>query len=453
MAADDRVPPRDDHTRLAEIMDVVVAIASNDFTRRARIGDGSHLLDGLAAGVNMLSEEVEAQYERERDLHQRMVRSERLAAIGQLAAGVAHEINNPAAFVLANLMALEQMLATHRAMDAPETQALLAQIREMTHANLSGVEQIANIVGDLRNFARLDAQEFTSVPVDAIFDDACRLVRAELAYRARLVLHRAPGLRVHGSHAKLTQVLTNLLVNAAQAIPEGDPDRNEVTVSAGLFEREVVITVKDTGCGIAPDVQARLFEPFFTTKSKDQGTGLGLAISADIARQHGGSLTLEQSSSAGSVFALTLRHVSEPPALALAAPPAVTTAPRARVLLIDDEPLLLRSLCRLFDAEFDVVTAEGGEAAVQVLALDDDWDTVICDLMMPDLDGAAVFEWVRQHRPGLADRMFFASGGAFTPRGFAFADLIGDRLLQKPIRPDVLRAAVARVRRQPAAGV
>ena len=120
-------------------------------------------------------------------------------------------------------------------------------------------------------------------------------------------------------------------------------------------------------------------------------------------------------------------------------------AVRTRVLLIDDEPMLLLSWQRLFARDYDIQTALGGQAGVRLLEQDDAWDVVVCDLMMPDLDGAAVFEWVHQHRPALAPRMLFCTGGAFTPRAVAFADLIGDRLLQKPVMPADLRAAIAGV--------
>ena len=447
----------DDADRLTEIVDVVVGIASNDFSRRARVLDGSDLLDGLAAGINMLAEEIGAQQERERAIQQQMRRAERLAAIGKLAAGVAHEINNPAAFVLANLQTLEQLLSLDLARLPDEVQSVLEQAREINRSSLIGLQRITTIVRDLKNFARVEEQAPQSLAVDLIVEDACRLAQAEVAYRAHLVVHRVPGIQVRGNRTRLTQVLTNLLFNAAQAIPEGNPARHTVTVATAVEDGVVTISVRDTGSGIRPDVQPHLFEPLFTTKGRDHGTGLGLAISADIARQHGGELTLVQTSPLGTTFALRLpaerpprpaadKGVASAGPVGEAVPDPPTPVPaKPRVLVIDDEPLLLLSWQRLFARDYDIQTALGGRAGVQRLEQDGAWDAVVCDLMMPDLDGAAVHEWIRQHRPALAARILFCTGGAFTPRAVAFADLMGDRLLQKPVLPDDLRAAIAGV--------
>lgn len=468
MSADAAPLTPGDHERLLEIIDVVIGIAANDCSRRARVGDGHDLLDGLAAGVNMLAEEVDAQQAREREFQQRMRRTERLAAIGQLAAGVAHEINNPAAFILANLHALDRGLAAADAGPPDALPAALADARAIVQANLLGIERIAGIVRDLKNFARLEDHDVESVAIDDVVNEACRLVKAELAYRARLTVVNAAGVQVNGSRARLAQVLTNLLFNAAQAIAEGQPDLNHVTVTTTVRDGVVVTAVRDTGHGVSAEARAHLFEPFFTTKPRDRGTGLGLAISADIARQHGGELALESTSEGGSTFTLTLpvasgvdlaaarRSAADTAADAAAAlTPAMPAADRRRpesayrprVLLIDDEPLLLESWTRLFSRDYRLSAVSGGLPAVALLEADADWDVLICDLMMPDLDGAAVYAWVQAHRPRLASRMVFCSGGAFTPRGVAFLDQVSERLLQKPVRPADLRAAVARVLR------
>lgn len=449
MSGDTQAPSSavNDEARLAEIVDVVVAIASNDFSRRASVGDGEHLLDGLATGLNMLAEEVGQQVAREEAFQRRLLHTERLAAIGQLAAGVAHEVNNPAAYVLTNLLALDTLLAGLEAEAPAPWAARLREARDLVREDIGGVERVVAIVRDLRNFSRLESHQLDAVDLGDVVEDACKLVRAELAYRARLVVHRIPNLPVTAERTKLTQVLTNLLMNAAQAIPEGAPEHNEVGVTTLERDGSAVVVVRDTGAGMPPAVQARVFEPFFTTKPRGQGTGLGLAISADIARQHGGELRLVRSSASGTVFELSLPLgpvIPAPPAGAVPRLPA--PAQRARVLLVDDEPLLLAALQRVLGVHYDVVVANGGRPALEILERDDRWDVILCDLMMPDLDGAAVFEWLQAHRPALVERTLFCSGGAFTPRGFEFAELIGDRLLQKPIAPPELREAIERVR-------
>lgn len=447
MTADASPPPPDDEARLAELVEVVVAIASNDFTRRARVGDGSHLLDGLATGINMLAEEVAEQDARERESHQRMRQTERLAAIGQLAAGVAHEINNPAAFVLANLSALDLLLKDHLRDGPPGSEAFLHQVADITRDCLRGVDRIVAIVRDLRNFARQEGDRQETLALETLVAEACKMVRAEIAYRARLVVHGAAPPLVRGDRTKLVQVLTNLLLNAAQAIPEGAADRHEIAVALFARGETAVVRVTDTGSGIPSEVQDRIFEPLFTTKSRESGLGLGLSISADILRRHGGEIRLARSSPEGSVFEVILPVASTASAQPPPEPKPVPPTRKRRVLFIDDEEALLVAMRRLYASRYDVATASGGRSAIALLERDGTWDAVICDLMMPDLDGPAVFEWVRAHRPELADRMLFCSGGAFTARGNNFGELVGDRLLQKPVLPDVLDAAIERLPR------
>lgn len=442
-----RVNDGDELSRLAELIDVVVGIASNDFSRRAHVGDGRALLDGLAAGLNMLAEEVGRQARREAEYRVRLVRAERLAAVGQLAAGVAHEVNNPAAFVLLNLLTLDERLAAAgaRGLTGPE----LAEALDLVRDTRTGVERIVALVRDLRQFSRIDDERFQPVALADVVEQAAKLVHAELAYRARLVVDCTPDLRVRGDAARLVQLLTNLLMNAAHAVPEGAPALHAVTVAARRDGATVVVEVRDTGRGIPPEVESHLFEPFFSTKPREQGLGLGLTIAAGIARQHGGDLRLARTSPDGTTFEVTLPATPVPAVVDSPAPTASAArpieAPRRRVLIVDDEPMLLATYERLLGRHFDLTTAGSGRAALTLLAADAAWDAVVCDLMMPDVDGAAVYEWIEAHRPELARRTLFCSGGAFTPRGFAFVERIGDRLLNKPVLPRDLVAAVERM--------
>lgn len=446
----------DDDARLSEIVEVVVAIASNDFTRRARVGDGTHLIDGLATGLNMLAEEIGERTARERAFQERMLQHERLIAVGQLAAGVAHELNNPAAFVLANMAEFDRRLerlgtlvAVGGSAELEEARQLVSSIRDIGRDNVNGVERMVSIVRGLRDFARLETGELQQVDLAAVVADACNLMGAEVRYRARFVVRAEPGLRVRADRVRLVQVVTNLVHNAVQAIPEGARDRNEVRVATGTQGDRALVTVSDTGAGMTAEVAARLFEPFFTTKPRAQGTGLGLAISADIVRRHGGELRVVETSSAGTTFEVSLPLDRSVPAPTLEPPPPASSSQgRARVLIIDDEPQLLRAYRRLLERDFDLTLIGGGAAALELLAGDGDWDAVVCDLMMTDVDGAAVHAWLEAQRPGLLERTLFCTGGAFTPRTMAFADTISERLLQKPLRRETLRAAVERVRRR-----
>lgn len=456
-----RSPSEEDEARLAELVDVVVAIASNDFSKRARVDDGASLVDGIAAGLNMLAEEVGRHAARERIYQERMLQQERLIAVGHLATGVAHEVNNPAAFVLMNLHSLDELVERASAMVAPgadesklaEARALLQTARDVVRDNLSGVERIVAIVRDLRNFARLEPDRLEAVDVQAVVAEACSVVRAEVEYRARLVVATQPDVRVRADRTRLVQVFTNLLLNAAHAIAEGAPARNEVRIATTIRGARAIVTVADTGGGMTDEVARRSFEPFFTTKPRERGTGLGLAISADIVRHHGGALQLVHTSPTGTIFEVDLPLETGPIVAKASPPPASAPVPDAaaparltRVMLIDDEPMLLNAYRRFLGPGYDVTLIDGGKAAVAALETGSEWDAIICDLMMSDLDGAGVSEWMAAHRPELLERTLFCTGGAFTPRTEAFAAKIEGRLLDKPLTPTTLRDAIRRAR-------
>lgn len=443
-----RLPPSEE-ARLAEIIEVVVAIARNDFDRRASIGDGTHLLDGLAIGLNMLSEEVQRRHQREQAIQQQWVQNERLIAVGQLAAGIAHELNNPAAFVLTNLAVLQRALTRLEGTvsDRPEARMLVRESLDLTRDNITGIQRMVAMVRDLGGFSKPDGEQQLPVAFDDVIADACALVRAEFTYRATLEVEGNNNLRVSGDRPRLTQVMTNLLLNAAQAIPEGAPASNRVIVASQIVDGWGVVTVRDTGGGMSPDAQARLFEPFFTTKPRERGTGLGLPISAEIARHHGGQLRLVETSPGGTTFELRLPLAapSEIAPVVDAGAPTTEAPARLRVLVIDDERFLLESYARFFAGSYDVDAALGGKEALARLASDERWDAILCDLMMPQVDGMGVYDWVCDHRPELADRMLFCTGGAFTPRSTAFVKRMGHRILEKPVALDELMAAIERV--------
>lgn len=449
----------EDERRLADLIEVVIAIAAHDFRRRAEVGDGSSLFDGIATGLNMLAEEIRERAARERAFQARLAHQERLIAVGQLAAGVAHEINNPATFVLMNLAELGDATTQAAALLAPgataeqveQARQRLEGTAELIDDNRVGVERIVAIVRQLRFFARVEPEKMESVALADVVNEACALVRAEVAYRAQFVVEAPSDVRVRADRARLVQVFTNLLLNARQAIPEGAVERNRVEVRVAATAGHAVVTVTDTGTGMSDEVARRIFEPFFTTKSRALGTGLGLPISADVARAHGGELRLVRTSPAGTSFEVSLpldESAARTPSAAQGDPvpaPAAALQRRPRVMLIDDEAMLLQAYGRFLGRDYDLTLLGGGKPAVETLARDGEWDVILCDLMMSDLDGAGVSEWIDAHRPELASRTLFCTGGAFTPRTAAFATAHAARLLEKPLGPKALREAVARV--------
>jgi signal transduction histidine kinase len=460
-----------DADRLAELMDIFVALAAGEAPRRATVvGDGS-TLDGIATGLNMMADEIAERRTREREYQRRLMQAERLAAVGQLAAGVAHEINNPAAFMLSNLTvarqhaerlaaglsAVREAAAAHPAAAGAVEAALVregldgvvADLAQLSEDNVEGIRRIASIARTLLGFARVAPDRITETCLDRVAEDACRVVAAEVAPRARLVKRLEPVPPIAADHGKLVQVATNLLVNAARAIPEGDAAGNEVELTTWAEGDRVWLRVRDTGCGIPLELQPRIFEPFFTTRPRGVGTGLGLPVSAEIARLHGGEIRFTSQPGRGSTFELVLpRRTGLTAQVVVLTPEPAAPRGRPRVLVVDDEPALLAAYRRTLGHDYDLTVARSGEEALALIHRSPAWDAILCDLVMPGLDGEGFLERLRASHPALVERVAFCSGGAFTERTMRFADGLGAELLHKPLERD----QVDRVLRRLAAG-
>ncbi|WP_237077252.1 ATP-binding protein [Myxococcus xanthus] len=241
-----------------------------------------------------------------------LVVSDRLAAVGTLAAGVAHEINNPLAFVLSNL----SFLAGELHALAPELPSgRMAELEEVLREATDGAHRVRQIVRDLRTFSRGDDEVATAVNVQAVLESAITLARSELKLRAQLVRDYREVPLVEGNEGRFGQVFLNLLINAAQAIPMGQPEQHEVRLSLRTAGDRVIIEVRDTGVGMPPEVRARIFDPFFTTKPVGEGTGLGLSICHGIVTGFGGDISVESEEGRGSTFRVSLpvaRRAKEP---------------------------------------------------------------------------------------------------------------------------------------------
>ncbi|MBK7861541.1 MAG: response regulator [Archangiaceae bacterium] len=445
---------------LNPLVDAIIAVASLDFSRRVPVLGRMPVFDGIATGLNMLADELVMRLEEERALRARLLHSDRLAAVGQLAAGMAHEVNNPATYVLANLDFLARNLAKHRAYaqavseaNAARDEARLLELSRLAPSVASldesarlisecreGMRRIVSVVTDLRIFSRSEGQDET-LDLNELLEVAVRMVKKTITYRAQLVVELEPLPITRGNRARLTQAFTNLLVNAGQAIAEGSPDTQRVRVHSSVLDGELRVVIEDTGVGMTPEVQRRIFEPFFTTKPPGEGTGLGLSLTAEIVHQHGGVISFTSTPGKGTTFELRL-----PPRIPVrrreAPPPPVTPAPeRLRVLLIDDEPLVLRAYQRGLRDDFDVTATTSGGEAIELLRRNP-YDSVVCDLMMPDTDGLAVYEAALAHRPELALSFIFVSGGPFTERTRRLAVELGDALVRKPVDFETLKALI-----------
>ena len=373
--------------------------------------------------------------ERER-LRAQLEHAERLAALGTLAAGVAHEVNNPLTVVMANVEFVRGELAK---LDTSSPAPLATALSDVE----SAATRIGQIVADLKAFARPPATDGDLVDVVATAEWAARATAHEFRMRARLVRELAPVPRIAADDVRLGQVLVNLLTNAAQAIRPGAPDDHTVRLVTRVDTGRVVIEVHDDGHGIPDDVRPHIFEPFFTTKRDSGGTGLGLAICHGIVAGIGGALVAEPNPGGGTIMRVTL-----PPALAAPAPtpsmaPASTTV-SARVLVVDDEVLLLDVIARML-SEHSVSTTPDAREAIGRLQAGAVFDVIFVDVTMPTMSGIAFYEHLQAHFPSLAPRVVFMSGGVFERRAEAFLDALPNRRVGKPFRSQILKSAVASV--------
>jgi nitrogen-specific signal transduction histidine kinase len=341
-------------------------------------------------------------------LQRRLVESDRLAALGTLAAGIAHEINNPLTYVELSAHRMRRELA---AIDAPlEVRARLrGHVDDIEH----GVARIASITQSLRSFVKDDANSEGPVDLELVISRALKMVDNDLRYAARLVRDLAPVPPVVGNAARLEQVFVNVLINAIKAL-RPDPDRpHEIHVAIEPVGDHVTVTIRDTGCGIPAALRGRIFEPFFTTRDVGRGMGLGLSVSKTIVENQGGEIEVDSIEEVGTTVRVHLpAHRARPdvrePA-GVAAPAAAVSSPRRRVLVVDDEALICRTIQQVLSKSHDVAVATSGSDALALVA-SSRFDFILCDVMMPDMNGHELYRRVAAQHPGLERRFVFMTG-------------------------------------------
>jgi PAS domain S-box-containing protein len=426
-----------------------------ELPRRLRRKDGSHLetvvrasaLRDGAGAVKYVIALVEDVSERKR-MEAQLLLADRMASVGTLAAGVAHEINNPLAFILSNL----EFATAELRREGGDGEVL----RALEDARAGG-GRVREIVRDLKTFSRPANEVRHAIDVRTVLQSAMGLASNEIRHRAQLVVEPGDVPAVLADEHRLAQVFLNLLINAAQAITEGSTGANVVrAATATAPDGGALVEISDTGQGIAPEVLPRIFDPFFTTKPVGVGTGLGLSICHGIVAALGGEITVESAVGKGSTFRVHLPAAAARRAAPAAgprptdpspapAPPAVQVQ-RRRILVVDDEPLVGRAVSRTLAASHDVVALTSARAALERVSSDTEtFDAVLCDLMMPEMTGMEMYARLVDLAPALAARTVFLTGGAFTAPARAFLEGIPNPHLEKPFEPHALRETLSRL--------
>jgi PAS domain S-box-containing protein len=374
----------------------------------------------------------------EREMQRRLFVADRMATIGTVAAGVAHEINNPLAYVHANIeYALERLARVD------EGTAPISVVREALVEAREGASRVRLIVRDLNTFAHGEDDDPEPIELRPVIESALNVAFNEIRHRARLVKEYEPVPQVIASAGRLGQVFLNLLVNAAQAIRAGAVERNEIRVSTLTDPLgRAVVTIRDTGIGMPPEIRRRIFGPFFTTKPIGQGTGLGLTICQRIVCSLGGEILVESESGKGTTFRVVLPQAHREGAPAPPEPPPDSAETRrGRILVVMDDPLLQKAIGRVLAAH-DVVAESSGRGALDRLAAGDRYDAILCDLVMPWMPGMDLHDELTKLDSASAAAMIFLTSGKLAPDAQRFLDRVPNLRLEKPFKAADLRALV-----------
>jgi len=390
-------------------------------------------------GVMLLARDLSGR----RELQGQMVQTDRLAAVGTLAAGVAHEINNPLAYVLLNLQYLLREVPK-LSEDSGRLAHLVERVREARH----GAERVGAIVRDLKTFSRSDEEQVGPIELKRVLLSAIKVARTQLMSQGQIVeaFEEVPPVRANAS--RLEQVFLNLLINAIQALPSDDANRSRIHVRiwwerGTTDEGAVCIAIADTGAGIPEEHLDRVFDPFFTTKPVGLGTGLGLPICHSLVTQMGGTISVKSKLGEGTRFTVSLPAARplERPVTRIPTPAPGILQRRAKILVVDDERAVASMLSRILGEEHDVQVATDATAALEILEREE-FDLILCDLLMPHVTGMDLYAELAKRHPGREARVVFMTGGAFTPRAAQFLSKVDNARIEKPFDLMAIRKLV-----------
>ncbi|MEZ4294066.1 MAG: ATP-binding protein [Polyangiaceae bacterium] len=358
--------------------------------------------------------------------------AEKLSALGTLVAGVAHEINNPCSALTLSLQVVKYRLAPlfdlarssstpeeyrtalRSLLDRSDIRRFLPDMSSTFDDMVRSTESISAIVSDLRLFARSEEREQPQhVDLHALLDQVLRIAGTRISPVAHIERDYDPGVTyAFVPRSRLAQVLTNIFINAAQAMAEIERPMHRLRISTRADAEGVIISIADTGPGIPPEQLERVFDPFFTTKKPGEGTGLGLALSSDLVRRMGGQILVESEHGHGATFLVYL-PIGNPagesiqPAQAQWVPSSYGR--RAVILAVDDDERVLRAYARALRDRYDVLLATDGQEAIDLLASGSHADAILTDMQMTDIDGRRLIQWLAAERPKLAKRVVVAT--------------------------------------------
>ena len=449
--------PTDRHDELGRLAQVFVQMLERLYAQQQQI---QVMNADLAARVQERTHELTRTHTAMAELkrtQEQLIMADRRVSVGRLAAGVAHEINNPLSFLSGNLEFLaheapeiRERLRKGGPKAAEEASEMLAELAGAIADSRQGAQRVVQIVRGLKTFARDDEDRRERILLSTSVDAAIEMALNEIKHRARLVRRFEPAPWVIANEVRLCQVFLNLLINAAQAIPDGAHERHEIRVSIGTDPTGCAFAeVTDTGSGIPLEIRGRIFDAFFTTKPVGIGSGLGLSISRNIVESFGGTITVQSEVGRGTTFRVVLPAAppdagAEHPMAAEAAQAQRPRPPgqRIRLLVVDDEPLVALTVRRLLAREADVVAASSAGQALALLARGERFDRILCDLMMPEMSGPELQTELARIAPETAARLVFMTGGTFSDGTRSFVEAWPNPILQKPFDGDSLWEAL-----------
>ena len=373
---------------------------------------------------------VEEEIARQREaLHQ----SEKLSALGSLLAGVAHELNNPLSVVVGQALLLKET-------------AIDPKIAERAGKIGHAADRCSRIVRTFLAMARQQPSQRTTVDLNDVIEATLEVTGYSLrTANIDVTLDLSADLPpVWADEDQMNQVVTNLIVNAQQAMAETRGARR-LQIATALDEDLVLLSVRDSGPGIRPEIRSRIFEPFFTTKEVGGGTGIGLAVCHRIVESFDGEIAVDSEVGRGAAFTIAL-PTATPRSVVLTDDEVVPQASRSsKLLVIDDEAEVTEMLKDILTEDgHEVKTAESGKAALDLLSRQE-FDVILSDLRMPNMDGPRLFEVLRELSPKLLGRVGFVTGDTFSPSVSTFLTESRRPFVQKPFTPEEVRGLVGEI--------